>query len=345
MTDQSHPSLDASIEDSIPTEHRGAIRRALGIAFPGASAIAFEPMTGGASGAKIYRASIDGVDRLLRIEANRGGLHDPVRQHACMRIAADAGVAPPVFYADPTDGVAIMDFITASTVESESARRERLASLARSVAALHAAPLFPPFMHFMEAMDTILANIAKTRAIPGPVLARLQHRYGEIATAYPRDDAELVSSHNDLNPSNVLFEGSHAWLIDWELAFAADRYVDVATILNFFTVELEDEERMLRGYFGDTLDNYCRARAFIMQQINRIYYAVMMVTVTAMSDPAFRLSEADFETKSFLEIRAGLTSVASTDGRVKFACIFLNDALTNMETQRFADALATLGRR
>jgi thiamine kinase-like enzyme len=43
--------------------------------------------------------------------------------------------------------------------------------------------------------------------------------YRAITIVHPRASAELVSSHNDLNPNNVLFEGERAWLIDWELAF------------------------------------------------------------------------------------------------------------------------------
>jgi hypothetical protein len=38
-------------------------------------------------------------------------LNDPVRQFACMNIAADAGVAPPVRYANAEQALSIIDFI------------------------------------------------------------------------------------------------------------------------------------------------------------------------------------------------------------------------------------------
>ena len=37
-----------------------------------------------------------------------------------------------------------------------------------------------------------------------------------MAAVYPHDDAEMVSSHNDLfKPDNMLFDGNRLWLVDW----------------------------------------------------------------------------------------------------------------------------------
>jgi hypothetical protein len=51
----------------------------------------------------------------------------------------------------------------------------------------------------------------------------------------PRYDLEIVSRHNDLNPNDILFDGARVWIVDWEGAFAADHYVDLAALANFMT--------------------------------------------------------------------------------------------------------------
>ena len=335
---------DASPLDSvIPSDKRASVDRALAAAFGGARVAAIAPLTGGASGAHVYHLMANGAEHLLRIEANVGGLHDPVRQYACMRIASDAGVAPRVRYADATDAVAIMEFVHTRTDAGDNARRARLASLARTIRTLHEAPLFPPFMNFFEAMSTILGYLESNASLPPAILARLLEGYRAIADVYPSSDSELVSSHNDLNPNNVLFEGERTWLIDWELAFANDRYNDIATLMNFFTTNSSDVELILREYFGDALGDYHRARALLMQQVNRMYYAVMMLNMASMATPGFRVTEAELDMRSFQEIRSEMAPVSSgQDARIKFACVLLRDALRDMEGPPFRGALSTV---
>lgn len=338
---QQSPTDTSPLDDVIPADKRAAVDRALACAFGSGKVTAASPLAGGASGALVYRVTVGGVEYLLRLEANIGGLHDPVRQYACMRIASDAGVAPRVLYADATDAVAIMDLVRARTDAGDDARRARLACLARTIRVLHEAPLFPPFMNFFDAMSTILGYLESNKSLPAAILARLLAGYRAIADVYRR--AELVSSHNDLNPNNVLFEGDRAWLIDWELAFANDRYNDIATLMNFFATDENDVELILREYFGDELGNYHRARAVLMQQVNRMYYAVMMLNMASIATPGFCVTEADLEMRSFQEIRSEMAPVSSgQDARIKFACVLLRDALAFMETARFDDALASL---
>ncbi len=82
-----------------------------------------------------------------------------------------------------------------------------------------------------------MSSCLATGILPAKALEKHRRYFGELVKAYPgekRGNADFVSSHNDLNPGNVLFQGDKAWLVDWESAFAADRYVDLAAIANFF---------------------------------------------------------------------------------------------------------------
>ncbi len=45
----------------------------------------------------------------------------------------------------------------------------------------------------------------------------LFRRYTQLTGVYRQEDADLVSSHNDLfKPDNILFDGKRLWLADWE---------------------------------------------------------------------------------------------------------------------------------
>lgn len=99
----------------------------------------------------------------------------------------------------------------------------------------------------------------------------------------------MVSSHNDLNPNNILFDGKKIWVIDWEAAFQNDRYVDLAIVAKTFVHNQEDEAIFLQTYFGEQLDEYKRARFFLMQQICRMYYAMIMLKLAAAQKPADHL--------------------------------------------------------
>jgi hypothetical protein len=80
-----------------------------------------------------------------------------------------------------------------------------------------------------------------------------------------------------------------------------------------------------------------------MQQVNRLYYAVMMLNMASMATPGFRVSETELEVRSFQEIRSAMAPVSSgQDARIKFACVLLRDALAFMASPPFHDALTTV---
>src|SRR5437868_10930073 len=94
----------------IPEQLRATAREAVSAAFGAAPIGSIEAILGGASGALTYRVGVQSRFYLLRMETRRGPLRNP-HQYTCMRIAAEAGIGPPLRYADDPAGVAIMDFL------------------------------------------------------------------------------------------------------------------------------------------------------------------------------------------------------------------------------------------
>jgi aminoglycoside phosphotransferase (APT) family kinase protein len=326
----------------IPFDRRGAVQRAVETAFPKAEIDAAVPVLGGASAARVFRLTIGGADRLLRVEGAVDAIRNPARQYACMRIAAEAGVAPSLIYADARDGVAITDFVTVAAPDLSRTREDRLRALVQTVRTLHAAPLFPPLVDIFEGIGAGIAQTGVAQVLPRASQNLMARLHGELARAYPRREQDRVSSHNDLNPGNVLFEGDRTWIVDWESAFAADRYMDLAAAANWFAADEREEALILQTYFGAAPDDDRRARFFIMQQANRLFYAAMLLNAAAAERPGFRVAVADLHALRLSEIRGEMASMTSFDGRVRFAQAFLNSAAHDFETARFAWAKAHL---
>jgi thiamine kinase-like enzyme len=279
------------------------------------------------------------VDYLLRIDGPADGLRDPVRHYACLKIASEAGVTPRLIYADAASGVAITGFIQTKSQAPKTTNAAVLQSVATAVRDLHAAPLFPPLIDYLKGVDILIRRCQATGILEKRTVEKLLKFYGELAAAYPRRKLDVVSSHNDLNPGNLLFQKNKVWIIDWEAAFAADRYVDLAAITNFFTENEVEREIVLRTYFGAAVTDYQRARLFLMQQANRIFYAMVTFNFAAQTQPGIRLTAADFKSASWGALRGEMAHPAIGGSKIRIACALLHDALREFQSGRFVKAI------
>src|SRR5436190_12126811 len=134
-----------TILDLIPADRRGDAAAALAAAFGGETLTSLEPVYGGASGALIFKASAGERYGLLRLDQPADRLRDPQRHYECLRIAADAGVAPALRFADPARCVSVTDFIAARPLtEHPGGPVGLVTALGALTARPQGAPAFPP---------------------------------------------------------------------------------------------------------------------------------------------------------------------------------------------------------
>jgi len=326
------------LDGVIPFDRREAVQRGLDTAFPGATVEKIDVVTGGASGALIFKIAVRGDDYLLRLETGRDGFRDPERQYACLKIAAEAGVAPRLHYADARDGVAITGFVRVVPADPNAQPSARAPAIVEQLLRLHAAPLFPRLVDYMEGMERLVALVRENGILPPSGLYGLLSAFAALKTAYPAGETDLVSSHNDLNPSNILFDGTRPWFVDWESAFAADRYVDLAAVANFFARSEAEREAILAAYFGAALDDYRRARFFLMRQISRLFYATVLLNAAAAERPGSRLTAADLDVPRLADIQGPVSDLTTREGKIRAACVFLNEAVHDVASPEFASA-------
>jgi hypothetical protein len=119
---------------------------------------------------------------------------------------------------------------------------------------------------------------------------------------------------------------------EWESAFATDRFVDLAAVANFFAGHEDYEEIVLRAYFGAELNPFHRSRLYLMKQAHRLFHAMELLCAAAAAQPGLKISMAQLEAlrgepRMLRGADADFDSVDTPEGRIRFACKLLNEAL------------------
>ena len=327
----------------LPEDHLPAIRRGLNAAFRTTEVDSVTPLSGGLSGARIFRIRVGGIAYLLRIEGAQDVIRDPVRGYACMEIAAQALLAPRVRHACAEDGVAITDFIVEQSLALayRGSREDLVVELAQAARALHATPGFPPLIDYLDALDAMMAGLEVSGLLPPDALAAPSEAYRAVTAAYRRLEADPVSSHNDLNPRNILYDGQRLWLIDWEAAFRADRYVDLSALANTYANDAASEALFLRTYFSEEPGEARRARLFLARQISHFFHALAFLNGVAAQRPDLRGASLDAPPLDdlHLALAAGEPVLDTVEGRLSYGLARLETAHRNVTSSAFADAV------
>jgi hypothetical protein len=202
------------------------------------------------------------------METRRSPFRNP-HQYVCMRIAAEAGVAPPVRYADDSAGVAILDFLPQRPLKEYPGGPAGLAAaLGKLAANLQATAPFPELVDYRVIIERMLIRLRSSFS-PGLLDPHLEG-FERIRQAYSWAPSSHVSSHNDPNPGNILFDGDRLWLIDWETSHRNDPLTDIAILTQNHAATPELEDLLLRSWLGRSPDFLLRARLVLMRQMTRL---------------------------------------------------------------------------
>ncbi len=273
--------MDQHIFDAIPAAQREIARTAIAAALGPTRLDAITPVIGGVSGAFVFQVVTRGRRYVLRIEGVPSPLRNP-HQYASMRIAADAGIAPRIHYVDETARVVVMDFIAEQPLKAYPGGAPALVQASgEMLRRLQSTPPFPRFMPYPDIVARLWAHVCCSGLFAPGVLDAATQRFAQICKAYVWDPKRSVSSHNDLLPRNLMFDGERLWLIDWEAAYRSDPLVDVATALDNFAPSQDLEEVLLQAWLGHAPDQSLRDRLVLVRALTRLYYAGVLFSAVA----------------------------------------------------------------
>ena len=299
-------------------------------------------LTDGLSAASVYKIAVNDQYYVLKVDPGVV-IHD----HSCMEVAAEAGLAPAVHYINKTTGITITGYIQHRPLQNAfKSPGILLMELTKTIRAIHELPLFSKESSLLDTVDGFVNEFKASQMLTGTAFDDCFAYYELIKAHYPWHDSDRVSSHNDLNPNNMVFDGAKIWIIDWDAAFKNDRYVDLAITANFFAAADMEEDTMLETYFGDNLKEYNKARFFIMRQICRIVYAMLMFRLANASGRSGAIHDPGMQEATLTAIRKqladGQLNLAEYQGQLLFGKAMLNEALNNMRSDRFDQSIQQL---
>ena len=272
----------------IPQEKSAAVALGLTEAFGVAGYEDIRDLTERPGSNRAFRIVVRESAYLLRINTRLG---DMQRHFACMRAAAEAGLAPRVRYASAEARISITDFVEAVPLPAPDA----LVRIPAALRTLHALPPFPgsPFnttctflLDKGPTLDGFLQKFRASSILPENETEELLARYQQVAAVYSTLPSDLAPGHNDLfKPDNMLFDGRRLWLVDWEAAFQNDRYADLAVVANMIVANESDERAYLQEYFGEPPGEYRSARFHLMRQLAHMFYAMAFLTLGSSGQP------------------------------------------------------------
>jgi len=334
----------------ITQEKLAAVTRGLSEAFGVTELEDIRVLTGGLTSSLVFRIVVRGSPYVLRIIMRTD---DPAVHYTCMRAAAEAGLAPRVRYSSIEDKIAITDFVEAVSFPITDA----LVRMPATLRALHALPPFPGRANHINtscvfllnkgpAVDGVIQRFKEAKLLPHGKTEELLGLYEQVAAVYRRQDADMVSSHNDLlRPENVLFDGHRVWLVDWEAAFLNDRYADLAVVANFVVDNDAEEQMYLQEYFGQPPDENQLARLFLMQQVTHVFYTIGFLLWDSSGEP-LDLTEKVPAFKAFhRSIWAGEVNLADKPMRALYGRVHWEQLLRNAHLPRFSEALRIVSDR
>lgn len=327
--------------NEISPERRDAARAALALCTRGRDVGPIALLKGGVSGALIYRVDTDQRSFALRIEPERIALEHRRRGFACMETAAAADVAPRVLFADPTAGIAVMDLIDAKPITTHPGGR---AGVARELGALvRRLQTTKPFPRMSGGDEDMIASGLQSLEASGlfatGLLERHRDELARIRAAVPWDPLSLVSSHNDPNPRNLLFDGVRLWLVDWELASRNDHLFDLAIAAMEIADTPDLEAALLTSALGRPPDATLRARLRVVRQLTWLFYGRIALDAV-MAGRAEREDSLDALSPAQFRAAAAQGRLAPSEIGYAFGKMSLAAFIDGCSTRDFGESLA-----
>lgn len=205
---------------------------------------------GGLSGAGVYRVETAAGTFVLKVADADAPLAGWRQALAIQTRAGDAGVAPRVVHHDEARRAVVSAHVVnrglAPRLFNPQTRAAALRQLGETIRRAHALAL-PDGATARDPRAVIASTLAQLAgfAVPGFVRAAID----EVLAAPPPPPARpLVTSHNDLNPSNLAFDGERLLLLDWDAAGPNDPFYDLAAVAMFMRLDDAAAAALIAAY-------------------------------------------------------------------------------------------------
>ncbi|MEP6618908.1 MAG: phosphotransferase [bacterium] len=197
------------------------------------------PIAAGLSGAGVYRVEAGDRTCVLKVGDQGAPLDDWRRTLHIQQLAAAAGLAPDIIHADESRRAVVSAFVVDRSFPAlygnPATRDAAIALLGTTIRRLHqiAVPADAKPRDGRQYLADTWSMVGTSASHPAFVSEVVRR----ILAEPPIARAQLVLCHNDVNPSNLVYDGERLVLLDWETAGANDRFFDTASISVFLRLD------------------------------------------------------------------------------------------------------------
>jgi aminoglycoside phosphotransferase (APT) family kinase protein len=289
----------------------------------------------GLSGAGVYRVEAEGRSFVLKV----AGTTDPVstwrRRCQTQTQAAQAGLAPAIVHVDESRRAVLSEFVVDRSFPmyygDPRTRDSAIAQLGGMLRRLHALPLPPDAETKLprDVLSGIWSGLSASQW-PSPAFAAeaVQRVLSEVP---PASDCPLVLSHNDVNPTNLVYDGEGLLLLDWDTAGPNDPLYDPAAISVFLRMDESGCRGLLSAYEGRTLSSLPERFAYQRRLVAALCGALFLHLARHAGHPGAGAEENQESTPAlgdvYQQLRSGALSMASAAGKWRFGLALLKESL------------------
>lgn len=220
------------------------VRAALGLTDPDVRPLAGGPLN---RALRVREGDRDLVVRLPHAGGAALGV-DHRAEFAIHRLAADAGLAPPLVFAQPATGLLVTRFVAGRTLARDDLHDpELLRRIGGWFARLHALPV-PPGLAVVDFGERAAGFVAEAgAAVDAEAVRALDDRLGALRAAIG-PAAAAVPCHHDTHHQNLIDTGSALIAVDWEYAGPGDPAADLAACIGYHELGARQVQALLEGY-------------------------------------------------------------------------------------------------
>ena len=211
----------------------------------------------GLSGAGVYRVEAAGGTFVLKLSA-----HDEPAERWLLRLeiqrrADEAGLTPAIIHADAARRAVVTAFVGGQPFPAWYAdprtHQAALVQLGQTLRRVHALPI-PPTASSPDPrglLRDIWSGLQPGFALPGFTREAVER---VLAEELPGDARATVLSHNDVNPTNLIYDGERLMLVDWHTAGPMHPFYDLATISVFLRMDERTCCALLAAHDGEAVE-------------------------------------------------------------------------------------------
>lgn len=289
----------------------------------------------GLSGAGVYRVDAAGQTVVLKTAGASELLTNWDRTLRIQQLASAAGLAPRIVHVDATRRAIVTDFVTdrsfVALYWNPATRDAAVGLLGDTLRRVHALPL-PPDASAQDARDflaRIWSGLPAEFSLPTFVGHAVQRM---LAEEPPASDRPPVLSHNDVNPTNLVYDGERLLFFDWDMAGPNDPFYDLATASVFLRMDEDTCITLLSAHDGEPVSalpsRFTHDRRMVAVLCGTMFLHLARIAGHPGATGAESLDSALSLGEFYQQMRTGAVSIRAAEGQWAFGLALVKESLT-----------------